>query len=333
MVDTAARLMLRSPAAEGSEVGSRGETPVQAATRSALGRGSGASRRARREALTFFAFVAPNFLLLAVFTFWPVAYSFYLSFLKWNMVAKTRPFIGLANYRTMIDDPVFWLVLRNTFLLAAGTVLVKLTVALALALLLNRRMAGRTIYRAVIFSPTFTTSVAVAMVWGWILDPTYGLLRVFLNAVGLASPNWLGDVHWALPAVMIVMIWGGVGYDMVIFLAGLQGIPRELYDAALVDGASGLTLFRRLTFPLLSPTTFFLLVISVINALKAFDVVSVMTGGGPLNSSNVYVHYLFQNAFRWFKTGYASALALVLFVVILAITLVQNGLSKRWVHY
>ena len=119
------------------------------------------------------------------------------------------------------------------------------------------------------------------MVWGWILDPTYGLLRVFLNAVGLDSPNWLGDVHWALPAVMIVMIWGGVGYDMVIFLAGLQGIPGELYDAARVDGASGPQVFRRLTFPLLSPTTFFLLVISVINALKAFDVVSVMTGGSP----------------------------------------------------
>jgi sn-glycerol 3-phosphate transport system permease protein len=320
-------------------VRSRGAKPLQTATGSARGvsparaRGLGAARRSRRDALTFLAFVAPNFLLLAVFTFWPVAYSLYLSFLKWNMVAKNRPFVGLTNYRTMIQDPVFWLVLRNTFLLAAGTVVVKLTVALALALLLNQRLAGRSIYRAVIFSPTFTTSVAVAMVWGWILDPTYGLLRVFLNAVGLDSPNWLGDVRWALPAVMIVMIWGGVGYDMVIFLAGLQGIPRELYDAARVDGASGPQVFRRLTFPLLSPTTFFLLVISVINALKAFDVVSVMTGGGPLNSSNVYVHYLFQNAFRWFKTGYASALALVLFVVILAITLVQTKLSRRWVHY
>jgi ABC-type sugar transport system permease subunit len=175
--------------------------------------------------------------------------------------------------------------------------------------------------------------VAVAMVWGWILDPNYGLLKVFLNAVGLASPNWLGDVNWALPAVMIVVIWSGLGYDMVIFLAGLQGIPTELYEAARVDGASPAQVFWKVTFPLLSPTTFFLLVISVIGALKAFDVIAVMTGGGPLNSSNVYVLYLYQNAFKWFKAGYASALALVLFVVILLITVGQMKLSRRWVHY
>ncbi len=295
--------------------------------------GRGLSRRARRDALVFLAFVAPNFVLLAVFTFWPVLYSLYLSFFKWNMVAKTRPFIGPANYATMLADPVFWLVMRNTFLLAAGTVFIKLALALALAVALNRPMRGRSLYRAVIFSPTFTTSVAVAMVWSWILDPNYGLLRVFLNAVGVASPNWLGDVSWALPAVMIVVIWSSLGYDMVIFLAGLQGIPTELYEAARVDGASPGQVFRRITFPLLSPTTFFLLVISVIGALKAFDVVSVMTGGGPLNSSNVYVLYLYQNAFKWFKAGYASALALVLFVIILLITVAQMKLSKRWVHY
>jgi sn-glycerol 3-phosphate transport system permease protein len=296
-------------------------------------RGRGASLRERRDALVFLAFIAPNFVLLLLFTFWPVAYSLYLSFLKWNMVAKSRPFVGLANYRTMVDDPVFWQVLRNTCALAAGTVVVKLSLALGVAVLLNRRLAGRSVYRAVIFSPTFTTSVAVAMVWGWILDPNFGLLKVLLNAVGLASPNWLGDVHWALPAVMIVMIWSGLGYDMVIFLAGLQGIPAELYDAGKVDGASPVQVFWRITFPLLSPTTFFLVVISVIGALKAFDVVAVMTGGGPLNSSNVYVLYLYQNAFRWFKTGYASALALVLFTLILLITLVQMRLSRRWVHY
>jgi sn-glycerol 3-phosphate transport system permease protein len=293
----------------------------------------GLSRRGRRDALVFLAFVAPNFVLLAVFTFWPVLYSLYLSLLKWNMVARARPFVGLANYQAMAADPVFWLVLRNTFLLAAGTVLVKLALALALAVALNRKLAGRALYRAVIFSPTFTTSVAVAMVWSWILDPNYGLLRLFLNAVGLSSPNWLGDVHWALPAVMIVTIWSGLGYDMVIFLAGLQGIPAELYDAARVDGAGPLDVFMRITFPLLSPTTFFLLVISVIGALRAFDVVAVMTGGGPLNSSNVYVLYLYQNAFKWFRAGYASALALVLFVLILLITVAQMRLSKRWVHY
>lgn len=290
-------------------------------------------RCARRDALTFIAFVAPNFLLLAVFTFWPVLYSLYLSLLKWNMIAKSRPFVGIANYRTMVADPVFWLVVRNTFALAGVTVFVTLAVALALAVVLNRRIVGRSFYRAVIFSPTFTTSVAVAMVWGWILEPNYGLLRVFLRWFGLASPNWLGDVHWTLPAVMIVAVWSGLGYAMVIFLAGLAGVPVELYDAARVDGASAWQTFWKLTFPLLSPTTFFLVVTSIIGALKAFDIPAIMTDGGPLNSSNVYVLYLYQNAFKWFKTGYASALALVLFVVILAITAAQVRLSRRWVHY
>ncbi len=296
-------------------------------------RRAGTRRRSRRDALTFITFVAPNFLLLAVFTFWPVLYSFYLSFFKWNMIAKRKTLLGLGNYRTIIADPVFWIVVRNTFALAAVAVIVTLAIALALAVLLNRRMPGRSLYRAVIFSPTFTTSVAVAMVWGWIFEPNYGLLRVFLKWFGLPSPSWFTDVHWSLPAIMIVVIWSGLGYAMVIFLAGLQGIPVELYDAARVDGASPWQTFWRLTFPLLSPTTFFLVVTSIINALKAFDVVAIMTYGRPMNSTNVYVLYLYQNAFDWFKTGYASALALVLFVVILLITLGQMRLSKRWVHY
>jgi len=293
----------------------------------------GMRRRARRDALAFIAFTAPNFLLLSVFTFWPVLYSLYLSFFKWNMIAKRKTFLALANYRAMVTDPVFWLVVRNTLALAGVTVIVTLGIALALAVMLNRRMAGRSLYRMIIFSPTFTTSVAVAMVWGWIFDPNWGLLRVFLKWLGLASPNWFADVHWALPAIMIVAIWSGLGYAMVIFLAGLAGIPVELYDAARVDGASARQTFWKLTFPLLSPTTFFLVVTSIIGALKAFDVPAIMTEGGPLNSSNVYVLYLYQNAFKWFKAGYASALALVLFVGILAITLVQMRLSKRWVHY
>jgi multiple sugar transport system permease protein/sn-glycerol 3-phosphate transport system permease protein len=168
----------------------------------------GARRRARRDGLTFIAFVAPNFLLLAVFTFWPVLYSFYLSFFKWNMIAKRKTFLALGNYRTMIADPVFWIVVRNTFALAAAAVVVTLAIALTLAVLLNRRMPGRSLYRAVIFSPTFTTSVAVAMVWGWIFEPNYGLLRVFLKWLA-AVAELVHRRALALPAIMIVVIWGG----------------------------------------------------------------------------------------------------------------------------
>ena len=291
------------------------------------------SRRRRQEYLAFLGFIAPNFILFAVFTFWPLVYSFLLSFKKWNMISRIKDLVGLANYARMIGDDVFWQVSGNTLYLAGGTVFVKLALALALALLLNQRLAGRTIYRAIIFSPTFTTSVAIAMVWSWIFDPFYGLLRVPLNVVGLASPRWLSDVRWTMPAIIIVSIWNGLGYDMVIFLAGLQSIPTDLYEAARVDGASGWRLFRNITFPLLSPTTYFLVVTSIVGSLKTFDIVSVMTGGGPMNSSNVYAYYLYQTAFKSFKAGYASAQAVVLFLVILAITLAQVRLSRRWVHY
>lgn len=283
--------------------------------------------------LAFIGFTAPNFILLGVFVFWPIAYSLYLSFFKWNMISPNKIFIGLANYRALFNDPVFLQVSRNTLLLAVFTVVFKMAIALNLALLLNSKPKGGSVYRAIIFSPTFTTSVAIAMVWSWLFEPTYGLFRFFFQAFGMASPDWIHSVSWSLPAVIIVLIWSGIGYDMVLFLAGLKNIPKDIYDAARVDGVSLWQNFIHITFPLLSPTTFFLTITSVIGALKAFDIISIMTGGGPLNSSNVFVLYLYQNAFQWFKTGYASALALVLFVLIMIITLIQNKLSQRWVHY
>ncbi len=293
----------------------------------------GVLRRRRRSTMTFLLFVAPNFILLGVFVFWPILYSLYLSFFKWNMISPRKTYLGFENYQALFQDPVFWIVARNTFVLAAATVIIKLAIALGLALSLNTRVKGQAFYRALIFSPTFTTSVAVAMVWSWIFHPTFGLMRVFIRPLGLRAPDWINDVNFSLPAVIIVLIWSGIGYDMVLFLAGLKNIPKDLYDAALVDGASSFQQFRYVTFPMLSPTTFFLTVTSIIGALKAFDIIAVMTDGGPLNSSNVFVLYLYQNAFQWFKTGYASALALILFILIMVITLFQNQLSKRWVHY
>lgn len=289
--------------------------------------------RARRDRLAFFGFIAPNFILLGLFVFWPIAYSLYLSFFKWNMIAPQKTFLGFDNYQNLFNDPVFRQITRNTLILAGVTVVVKLSISLFLALQLHSGVKGKGIYRAVLFSPTFTTSVAVAMVWGWIFEPNYGLMKVFLNLFGLKAPNWIYDVHYSLPAVIIVLIWSGIGYDMVLFLAGLKNIPKDIYDAALVDGVNSWQNFWYITFPLLSPTTFFLSITSFIAALKAFDIVAIMTDGGPLNSSNVFVLYLYQNAFQWFKTGYASALALILFLLIITITLVQNRFSKKWVHY
>lgn len=287
----------------------------------------------RREYLIFLLFIAPNFLLFAVFTFWPLVYSLGLSFTRWNMIAPTPTFIGLDNYVNLMKDDIFWLAARNTVYIAFGVVFIKLAIALGLAMVLNQPLAGRTLYRAIIFSPTFTSSVAIAMVWTWLFDPFYGLLRIPLELVGLSSPNWLSDVNWTIPSLIIVSIWQGIGYDMVIFLAGLQSVPKELYDAAKVDGATGWNLFRHITFPLISPTTFFLVITSVISSFKIFDLVSVMTQGGPLNSSNVLVYYLYQTGFKFFKMGYASSIAIVFFFVVLVITIFQERLSKRWVHY
>ncbi len=287
----------------------------------------------RLDRLIFLAFIAPNFVLFGIFTLWPLVYNFYLSFMKWNMVALDPTFIGIENYVTMASDPIFWRVLWNTLLLSGGSVFGRLIIGLALALVLNQKLAARNLYRAVIFSPTFTTGAAVAIVWQWIFHRDLGLFRLPLNFIGLESPNWLADVNWTIPGLIIVSIWRGLGYDMVIYLAGLQGIPAELYEAARVDGAGRWSLFRHITLPMLSPITFFLVVTTILSTLQIFDLVAVMTAGGPMNSSNVYVYYIYQNAFRFFKVGYAAALSMILFLIMFVVTLVQTRFSARWVHY
>ncbi len=291
------------------------------------------SIREKRDLYAFVGFTAPTFILLGIFIFWPIFYSFYLSLFKWNMISPRKTFLGFQNYRDMYNDPVFWLVVKNTLLMAFFTVIVKMAISLYLASQLNKKVKGSSVYRAIIFSPTFTANVAIAMVWAWIFEPTYGLLRVVLKPLGFPMIDWIHSTSHSLPAVIIVLIWSGIGYDMVLFLAALKNISMEIYDAALVDGANSYQIFWRITFPLISPTTFFLLITGFINVLKAFDIVRIMTEGGPLNSSNVVVHFLYQNAFQWFRTGYASALALILFLFIMFITLIQNRLSKQWVHY
>jgi len=309
--------------------------PIPASGRSQYGSSGlfGLKNYRRRERATFLAFIAPSFILFGTFVFWPLFYNSYLSFTKWNMVAPRPTPVGLENYATLIADPIVWKVLWNTIYLASGSVFFRLTLGLVLALLLNQRLRARNLYRAIIFSPYFTTGAAVAMVWAWILHKDLGLLRLPLSFFGLASPNWLGDVRWTIPALIIVTVWRGLGYDMVIYLAGLQGIPSDLYEAARVDGAGRWALFRHITLPMLSPITFFLIVTTILSTLQVFDIVDVMTGGGPMNSSKVIVFYIYENAFKWFKVGYAAALSVLLFVIMFVITLIQTRLSARWVHY
>ena len=241
--------------------------------------------------------------------------------------------MGLANYAKMLDDPVFLKVVRNTLWMGASAIVIRTPLALILAVLLNRRLFGSQFFRAVIFSPRFTNKVAIAMIWSWILDGKYGLLRAPLEMLGLKSPDWLLSMTWSLPAIILVLTWSGLGYSMVIFLAGLQSIPRVLYEAAKVDGASDWVLFSRITMPMISPTTFFVMITSMIGSLQVFAIPDVLTGGGPLWSSASYLQYIYDNAFNWFRVGYGSAMAVILFLFILLITFIQNRLSKSWVHY
>jgi multiple sugar transport system permease protein len=230
-------------------------------------------------------------------------------------------------------DPLFFKVLVNTTIFSVVVVVVSLFLGLALALILNSKIRGRTIYRAGIFLPYVTSPAAIALVWLWILDPKYGLLNDILRIVGIRGPEWLASVKWALPAIILMTIWRFVGYDMLIFIGGLQSLSPEIQEAAVVDGAGWWTLFWRITFPLLSPTTFFIAVTSFITMFQNFETIYVMTGGGPVDSTNMIVYYLYQNAFEFFEAGYASAIAVVLFLIVVTLTAIQFRIQGKWVHY
>jgi ABC-type sugar transport system permease subunit len=287
----------------------------------------------RREHLLFLAFVAPNFLLLGTFSYWPLVYQAYLSFTRWDMISPTKLFVGLENYSYMFGGSEFYQVLFNTFAFTAAILIGSLVLGLGLALLLNQPLRGRVPARATVFAPYVLSGAAIGLVWAYIFDPVYGLLRVFLDVVGIASPNWLVDTSWALPAVIIVYLWKNVGYSAVIYLAGLQSIPNELYEAARVDGANDWESFRHITLPQLSPVTFFLSVTTILFSIQAFDIIAVMTEGGPVNATTTLVWYLYEQGFIAFRAGLAAAAGMLLFVIMLLITIFQVRFVQRRVHY
>jgi sn-glycerol 3-phosphate transport system permease protein len=298
----------------------------------ATGRASGKGRL-RREHLLFLAFIAPNFLLLGLFSYWPLLYQAYLSLTRWDLIAPTKTFVGADNYVYMVTVPGFGRVLLNTFVFTGATLVGSLAIGLALALLLNQRLRGRNFVRSLAFAPFILSGAAIGLVWAYIFDPVYGLLRPVLGLFGLASPDWLVSTTWAMPAIIIVYLWKNAGYSAVIFLAGLQNIPRELYDAAKVDGANDWQAFRRVTLPQLSPVTFFLSVTTVLLSIQAFDIIAVMTEGGPVNATSTLIWYLYEQGFVAFRAGLAAAAAMILFALMLVVTLFQVLVVQRRVHY
>jgi multiple sugar transport system permease protein len=281
-----------------------------------------------------YAFLSPGLALFLIFTVLPVFAALYLSFCRYDVI-HPPVWLGLKNYARLWQDlanhGVFYLSLRNTLQYAVGTIPLGMALALALALLLNAGLKGMGIYRTTYYLPVVTSMVAVAMVWMWIYDPSYGLLNYLLDKVSfghIKPQTWLANPGQAMPAIIVMSVWKGLGYNMVIYLAGLQGIPEHLYEAALMDGANAWQRFWRITWPLLKPTTAFILVVSVIGASQVFAQVYVMTNGGPNNATTTIVHQIFQNAFSYLKMGYASAMAFVLFALILLLSLITLRLTR-----
>lgn len=286
----------------------------------------------RSEALWGYLLIAPLMLGWLVFFALALGASFVISFTEWNILSPPE-WVALDNYTRLLKDPLFLKALLNTAYFAVLYVPLSLALSLGLAVALNTQLRFRSFYRAIYFLPFLTMPVANAAVWKWLYHPTNGLINHGLSALGLPTPAWLAEPATAMPAVVAMLVWHIAGYNMVIFLAGLQGISREFYEAAQLDGARAWQRFWYITLPLLTPTTFFLLIISLMAALKEFDAIFVMTQGGPANSTRTIVYYIYDEAFRNLRMGYGTALSWVLFLIIFAITLFQFRLQRRWVHY
>ncbi|MCC7209546.1 MAG: sugar ABC transporter permease [Anaerolineae bacterium] len=286
---------------------------------------------ARREALTFYILILPWLIGFLAFLAYPMLRSLYLSFTSYNLLSPPE-WVGLRNYERIFADADFWQSLKVTFLYALGSVPGGSIIALALAMVLSQKLRGINVWRTIFFLPSVLSSVAVAVLWLFIFRPEGGLLNMVLGWFGIKGPDWLFSEQWALPA-LIIMSWWTVGGQMVIYLAGLKGIPEVLYEAAEIDGANDWTRFRRITLPMLSPTIFFNLVLGIIGAFQVFDVGWVMTRGGPNDATLFYMLNLYTRAFKMTQMGYASALAWILFLIIMFITLLVIRSSAAWVYY
>lgn len=271
-------------------------------------------------------FILPALLGTLTFIVIPVIASFGLSFTSWDLLNPIQ-FVGLDNYRLIFTEPLFFKILINTLVFAVATSVLGVIIPLVLAAILNSKIRGGEFYKTAYFLPFITPMIVIGIVWQWIFDPNIGILNNVLHL----HIQWLYDTNWALPALIVVTVWKLIGYNMVIFLSGFASIPENLYEAAKIDGANPAQTFLRVTVPMLSPTIFFVIIITAISSFQVFDLIYLMTQGGPLDSTNVLVYAIYKNAFEFFNVGKASAIAYVLFFIILVLTLVQWNLRKKYV--
>jgi sn-glycerol 3-phosphate transport system permease protein len=292
------------------------------------------SWRLRLQRGGVYLYLLPSLLFLAIFTYYPMGFSAFLSLFRWNVLNPERVFIGFENYLQLAREPLFWLVLRNNLFYALGTIPTSMALALFLAVLTNQKLGRvRGVYRVALFYPTMIPMVAAGMLWVWIFNPGIGLFNYYSSFLGIPRVEWLYDRYWALPAIIIMSIWKNFGYFMLIYLAALQGIPTDLYEAAGIEGAGAWRRFWEITFPLLAPTSLFVFVVAIISSFQVFDQVFVMTQGGPADQTNVLTFFIYQNAFRFWDIGMGAALTTIFICLLLALILfVFRGVGRR-VYY
>lgn len=289
------------------------------------------TRRERKEAFEGYLFISPWFFGFLIFTAGPMLYSLWLSFNKWGLIDETT-FIGLDNFVKMYHDPIFWHSLWVTTRFTMLSVPLRIVLALALATLLVKPLRGVYLFRAIYYLPAVIGGVVVALLWMWVFNPEYGIANYLLSLIGIQGPRWLADPDWAIWAIVIMSAWS-LGTSMILFIAGLQAIPPQLYEVADLDGAGPWMKYRHVTLPMLSPTLLFVLITSIIGSFQVFDIVFISTSGGPVRSTLVYLMYFYQQGFSRFNMGYASALVWVLMVIILALTAIIFKSSSFWVFY
>ena len=291
-------------------------------------RGKGLQARQARWAYTFLAL---SLFGLLVFSILPIVAAFGLSFMDWTLLSPPK-LAGLSNFQRLQSDKIFWIALKNTLYYTFG-VLPGIGISLLLAVLLNQKLRATAAFRTLYYLPTITMWVAIGLVWVWLYSPQYGLVNWALSMIGIHGPAWLSDPQWAMPAQFFVSWWKGAGYNMLILLAGLQGIPTVYYEASSIDGASGWQQFRNVTLPLLSPTLYFVIVMTFIGSFGVFTQIYVMTEGGPGLATTTLIYYLYNTAFRYYDIGYANVIAMAFFIIVFTFTIVLRQVQNRWVHY
>jgi multiple sugar transport system permease protein len=284
-----------------------------------------------REALFFYLCVAPWIVGFLLFTAGPLIASILISLTRWDFISPPT-YIGLENYTAMLDDELFFKSLRVTSVYTFLSVPLGLAGGLLIAWLMNQKLKGITLFRTIYYLPTVIAGVAFALLWQWMFNPNYGMINGVLALVGIPGPKWIYSEQWVVPAYVLMSLWG-VGASMIIYLAALQSVPTELYEAAAIDGAGAMRRFWSITLPMISPVILFNLIIGIINSFQIFTSVYIMTQGGPNNGSLFFVLYIYRHAFQYFNTGYASALAWVLFIIIMLFTLIIFRSSRAWVYY